>query len=435
MSIPEPSSTRNADRGDVLVAGGGIIGSAIACALVERGGRDVCVVDLDLAGTYASSELNAGGARATWWREPNIAACRDTIAFFEAHAEEVSLRQRGDLWLYDDAARDARARERRALQERLGLRIELLEPRELGERFPLLDRRLDELVGATFSPRDGLVNPNAVRRLYRERASRGGARFLNRHYVEGVEVVEREPGQRRVERVHVIEVEKGDPADDSGLVHRILTQHRVPPESSVDHPSLRPEVFVNALGAWSPLLSARLGVRDFSVPVRRQIAMVDVRARDLAPGVDPKTLGMIVDASGLYFHPEGPYTLAGYSNPEEPSGYDFRYDGDAFFEREIWPRLAHRASSFERAHHVRGWSGLYSVTPDCSGVLGRVAGFSNALEAHSFTGRGVMQSYAVGRAVAELVCDGGFRTLDLSALAGERFLAGPEAAVVEDLHL
>jgi sarcosine oxidase len=176
-------------------------------------------------------------------------------------------------------------------------------------------------------------------------------------------------------------------------------------------------------------------VRDFSVPVRRQIAMVDVRARDLPAGADLHGGGMIVDASGLYFHPEGPYTLAGYSNAGEPSGYDFRYDGDAFFEREIWPRLAHRASAFERARHVRGWSGLYSVTPDCSGVLGRVPGFSNALEAHSFTGRGVMQSYAVGRAVAELVCDGGFRSLDLSTLAGERFLAGPEAWVTEDLHI
>ena len=429
------TGSKGAERVGVLVAGGGIIGSAIACALVERGVSDVCVVDLDLAGVYASSELNAGGARATWWREPNISSCRDTIAFFEAHAAEVSLRQRGYLWLYDDADRFARARERRELQRSLGVHVELLEPGAIAARFPLLDRNLDELVGATFSPRDGLVNPNAVRRLYRERASAGGARFLNRHYVEGIEVGEREPGQRRVERVHVVEVEKGDPADESGLVHRILTQHRVPPEASVDHPSLRPEIFVNALGAWSPLVSARLGVRDWAVPVRRQIAMVDVRARDLPAGADLLGAGMIVDASGLYFHPEGPYTLAGWSDPDEPSGYDFRYDGEAFFEREIWPRLAHRASAFERCRHVRGWSGLYSVTPDCSGVLGRLPGFSNALEAHSFTGRGVMQSYAVGRGVAELVCDGGFRTLDLSPLAGERFLAGPEAWLKEDLHI
>ena len=423
------------ERVGVLIAGGGIIGSAIACALVERGVSDVCVVDLDLAGMYASSELNAGGVRATWWCEPNVASCRDTIAFFEAHADEVSLRQRGYLWLYDDAGRFARARERRAFQQRLGVSVDLLDPAEIARRFPLLDRNLDQIVGATFSPRDGLVNPNAVRRLYRERAIAGGARFLNRHYVEGVEVGEAEPGRRRVERVHVVEVQKGAPADESGLLRRILTQHRVEPDASLDHPSLRPEIFVNALGAWSPLLSARLGVRDWAVPVRRQIAMVDVRERDLPPGADLHGAGMIVDASGLYFHPEGPYTLAGFSSPAEPSGYEFRYDGEAFFEAELWPRLAHRASAFERCRHVRGWSGLYSVTPDCSGVLGQMPGFSNAFEAHSFTGRGVMQSWAVGRGVAELICDGRFRALDLAPLAGERFLAGPDALVKEDLHI
>ncbi len=426
---------QSVERTDVLVAGGGIIGSAIAWALVERGVRDVCVVDLDLAGTYASSELNAGGARATWWQEVNIASCRDTIAFFAEHADEFSFRQRGYLWLYDDAERFARARAHHALQARLGVAVELLDPDDVARRFPLLDRNLDELVGATFSPGDGLINPNAVRRWYRERALAAGARFYNRHYIEGLEVTEREPGRRRVDLVHVVEVEKGDPADEGGMVERILTQHRVAPEVSRDHPSIRPEVFVNALGAWSPLLSARLGVRDFSVPVRRQIAMADVRARDLPPRVDLRAGGMIVDASGLYFHPEGPYTLAGWSDPAQPSGYDFRYEGDAFFEREIWPRLAHRAAAFERCRHVRGWAGLYSVTPDASGVLGRIPGFANVIEAHSFTGRGVMQSHAVGRGVAELICDGAFRTLDLSPLAGARFLEERERWIPEDLHI
>ena len=84
---------------------------------------------------------------------------------------------------------------------------------------------------------------------------------------------------------------------------------------------------------------------------------------------------------------------------------------------------------------MRGWSGLYSVTPDCSGVLGRVAGFSNLIEAHSFTGRGVMQSRAVGRGVAELICDGEFQTVDLSLLDSRRFTQDPSTWIVEDLHI
>src|SRR3990172_526997 len=95
------------ERASVLIAGGGVIGSAIAAAPVEGGGRGggvlgVCVLDLDLAGRYASWELTAGGARATWWHEVNVASCRDTIELFEREREALSFRQRGYLWLYDD---------------------------------------------------------------------------------------------------------------------------------------------------------------------------------------------------------------------------------------------------------------------------------------------------------------------------------------------
>ncbi len=420
---------------DVLIAGGGVIGSAIACSLVERGIREVVVVDLDLHGRYASSELNAGGVRATWWQEVNIAACRDTIAYFEAHAEAFSLRQSGYLWLYDDAERFASALDHIALQERLGLSVEQLDARQVQARFPLLDRAMHEICGATFSARDGLVNPNAIRRHYRERAEAGGARFLNRHYIEGVETSERAPGLRSVGLVHVAEVAKGDPADESRTIERILTRHHIPPEVARDYPSIRPDTVVNALGAWSPILSSKLGVRDFAVPVRRQIAMVDVQARDRPANLALESCGMIVDASNLYFHPEGPYVLAGYSPPADPSGYDFSYDGDTFFEEQIWPRLAHRSSCFERCGHVRGWAGLYSVTPDCSGIVGRVPGFANLVEAHSFTGRGVMQSYAVGRGVAELIATNRYEALDFAPLAGTRFTAAPDSWIREDLHI
>jgi sarcosine oxidase subunit beta len=422
------------ERLGVLIAGGGVIGSAIACALVERGVRDVCVVDLDLAGTYASSERNAGGARATWWQAVNIAACRDSLAFFREHAEELSFRACGYLWLYDDRALFAQARGHRALQARLGVDVELLGRDEVARRFPIVDRSLDELVGATFSPGDGLLNPNALRRLYQQRAIAGGARFLDRHFVEGVELA-RVAGQQRVVSVELAQVAKGESADGDGALERVLTQDRVAPGVVVEHVSVSPELFVNALGAWSPRLSRLLGVRPVSRPVRRQLVLCDVRRRDLPPGVELAAHGMIVDASGVYFHPEGPYTLAGYSNPDEPAGYDFRYDGDEFFEREVWPRLAHRASAFECAHHVRGWSGLYSVTPDCSGVLGRIEGFGNAFEAHSFTGRGVMQSRAIGRGMAELICDGRFSALDLSPLHARRFAGDTATLLREDLHI
>ncbi|TDJ12863.1 MAG: FAD-binding oxidoreductase [Deltaproteobacteria bacterium] len=82
-------------RVNVLIVGGGIIGTSIAWSLARRGVNEVTVVDLDLAGVYASSELNAGGARATWWQPVNIESCRATLDFFVEHQQQFGFRPLG----------------------------------------------------------------------------------------------------------------------------------------------------------------------------------------------------------------------------------------------------------------------------------------------------------------------------------------------------
>jgi FAD-dependent oxidoreductase domain-containing protein 1 len=424
------------ERVRVLVVGGGIIGTGIAWALATRGVDGIVVVDLDLAGLYASSELNAGGARATWWQPVNIETCRATLDFFRTHAADVGFRERGYLWLYADPALWARALEKRGLQNAYGLAVEALEPAQVWARFPLLDRGHEEILGATFSPRDGLVNPNAVRALYRAEAERLGVEFRNRHYVAGVGTAQSlgaAGSLRRVTHVDVVEVARGDPTDDDGALREILTTHRVPAHAALAEARLACDTVVGCLGAWSSVFLAKIGLSDPTQPVRRQIALVDVRRRDLPAGVDLEQVGMIVDPSGLYFHPEGAHVLAGYSIPEEAPGFDFAYD-DTFFETHLWPRLAHRASAFERCAQIRGWAGLYDVTPDRSGVAGAVGGFTNLFEAHSFTGRGVMQSFGVATAMAELIGTGHFESIDLSPLRRDRF-EDPAHWVTEDLHI
>ena len=424
-----------AGAADVVIAGGGVIGTALAWALAERGVSGITVVDVDLAGLYASSELNAGGARATWWQAVNVETCLATLDFFRGHRDEFAFRELGYLWLYRDPELFRTACEKRVLQNRSGLGVALVAPAELTERFPVLDRELDDLCGATFSPRDGLVNPNAVRAFYRREAEGRGVRFLDRDYIVGVRTRLESGGAgtvRAIDGLDVVRLGEADPLDRGGVLRRCLTTHCVPADAIDEEASLDCGLLVNCLGAWSSILAAKLGVPDVTEPVRRQIALVDVHASDLAPGVDLGTLGMVVTPDGLYFHPEGPYVLAGYSLPEEPPGFDFSYDGADFFEAEIWPRLARHATSFERCGHVRGWAGLYAVTPDRSGIAGRVAGFANLFEAHSFTGRGVMQSCGIARALAAQIA-GEPADLDLGPLSRERFAAG--RLVPEDLHI
>ncbi len=400
-------------RFDVCVIGAGIVGSSIAMALAERNLRTIAV-DLDLSGRLSSSEKNAGGVRATWWQPVNISLCRASIEFYEKIALQVGFRQKGYLWLYDEATWPE-ALAHIGVQRSLGHPIETLTAGEVSRRVPEIDK-LDGIAGATFSPKDGLINPNLLKERYRGEALRRGAQFLDRTWVVGID-----PGSNAV----ALSCWQSDDAmSDAGLV-RLMTQDGPGQATTGQLFELQADAIVIAAGAWSPYPLKLAGLRNFTEPVRRQICLVDNRVTNL------ERHGMIVDTSGIYFHNEGAHILAGYSPPEEPAGYHFNYDGDAFFQNEIWPRLFARMSCMERLRHVTGWAGLYEVSPDRSAIAGRAA--PRIYEAHSFSGRGVMQSYGVGQALGDLIAHGKYGSLDASALSRDRFERGEQA--FEALHI
>jgi glycine/D-amino acid oxidase-like deaminating enzyme len=206
-------------------------------------------------------------------------------------------------------------------------------------------------------------------------------------------------------------------------LEKILTTHQILPDGSWKEEHFHPKIVINCTGAWLPITSKLYHHPSPVEPVRRQISVFSSHKEDLSDR------GMIVDPSGLYMHPEGAHTgliLAGYSNRDEKPGYRFDYDGEPFFDKQIWLRLYRRGNRnhFDEIKHVRGWSGLYEVSLDRTGILWRVDDLENLYELGAATGRGVMQSYALGRGMAELVVNGKFETLDLSPLSGKRFQSG-----------
>lgn len=397
---------------DILIVGGGIIGSSIAYALSQKTNGLIGVVDADLSGRFSSTERNAGGVRATWEQPVNIQLAKRSISFFEGIASEVGFHQKGYLWLHDEAHWD-KAKRHLSRQQGQGLQIEAVPAAEIQDRYPFLDR-LEGVAAATFSPRDGLINPNLLKLHYRAQAAAAGVLFHDHTVVESVTL---QGKQVRAVRLRNIASE-----DD---LENFLKTYEIPggePSWEIQVGSL-----VNAAGAWASRL-AKLYQQDTpSIPIRRQVAVLHSQQIDLSP------YGMFVDTSGLYFHPEGGNILSGYSLPAEPPGYRFDYDGDDFFLQEIWPRLAARSSRFDQLKQVGGWAGLYEVSPDMSAIVGPVEGVENLFEAHSFSGRGVMQSYAAGQALAELILHGGYQTLDLTPLSGKRFRHGP--LVPEGMHI
>jgi sarcosine oxidase subunit beta len=396
----------------VVVIGAGVIGSSVALHLAQQGMKDVRVIDFDLEGSLSSSELNAGGVRATWQQPINIEMAKLTIDYFSKRAEEVGYRDCGYLWLHPASRIDAalKAREKHLA---MGWPVEVWDIPKLQSRVPFIDKT-DGIAGVLFGPRDGLINPNRVKNHFRDEARKLGVVFDDRTMLRKAEY----PAQGKDKVVLTTERFESVMSHETKLAVLSLD----PTVAERTQVVYRAQHVVNCAGAWAAHVAGILGYPTPVHPVRRQIALFDCRDVDLTP------YGMIIDTSGVYFHPEATNGLAGFAAPEKP-GINFEYGGQAFFEESIWAPLYERSSAFERLKHLTGWAGLYEVSPDECAVIGQVklgnAGKTGAVfEAHSFSGHGVLHSYAAGRVLAEKIVGGRYELVDAEPLNGERFETG-----------
>jgi sarcosine oxidase subunit beta len=396
---------------DTLVIGAGLLGSSVAMHLAKLGVKDVRVVDLDLDGSQSSSELNAGGVRATWVQPINIQMSKLSIEFFSTVAMDVGYRPCGYLWLHTEKtyASGLKARER---QIEFGWPVENWTPAQLRDKVPFIDKT-EDLAGALFAPRDGLLNPNLLKSYYRGQAKKNGAIFDDRIWVSKA---------KNSQGSWWIDCQEFPPMLSSEERSRLFsnTSGGSVPSSAVQY---KAKNVVNCAGPWASQIARVLGYECPSQPVRRQVCIFDCRGVDLTP------YGMIVDTSGVYFHPEATNGLAGFANPDEPPGFNFHYDGEEFFMEQVWSKLYERSTYFERLRHITGWAGLYEVSPDETGIvgevtLGEVGRAGGVFEAHSFSGHGVMHSYSAGLVLAEKIKTGKYQTLDVSILNGNRFAKG-----------
>ena len=122
--------------------------------------------------------------------------------------------------------------------------------------------------------------------------------------------------------------------------------------------------------------------------------------------------------------PRGPSTSPAALSSEvgEAAAAPDDFDPDwSLFEEVIWPTLAHRIPAFEAIRPGRAWVGHYDYnTLDQNGVIGPHPRLANFLFANGFSGHGLQQAPAVGKALAEWIAHGSYRTVDCSAFGYER---------------
>ncbi len=393
---------QGAGMADVVVIGGGVMGSSVAYWLTRQSpGLSVLVVERDPTYARAATALSVASIRQQFSTRVNVSISRFGIEFirdFQTHLghdvgiPSLGLRENGYLFLASTAGGAATMVDLAAMQRSLGAATEVLTPGEVARRFPWIET--SDLSAASFGPRDeGWFDNMGLLSGFKAAAKAQGARFATDEAV-GFEM--------RAGRIEAVTL-RGTGRIACGAA-------------------------VAAVGTRAAAVCGWAGLTLPVEPRKRTVFVID------APNARHPDAPLLIDR-GFYLRPEDRHWITA-TVPDEDLGCeisDFEPDLD-LFQEIIWPQLYARAPGFDAVKVVRHWVGQYDYNRlDQNAILGPHPDVPNLHLMTGFSGHGLQQAPAVGRGVAEMILTGGWQTLDLSDLGVARVLEGRpflETAVV-----
>lgn len=384
---------------DIVVIGGGATGAALAYFLrLNDPAVSVTVIERDPTYNLASTPRASGGVRRLFSLPENIELSNYSIPFFDNFAEtmaidgtpaDIGLKKNGYLFIVPPTRRDM-LQNNFEIETEMGCNVVWLERDELKHKFPSMN--VSDLGAAVHSPDDGWLDPHSVLMGFRKKARALGAEFLADEVV-GLE--------RQDKTVRSVKLKSGA--------------------------TIEGDQFVNAAGAWAKNICEMLGFKVPIEPLRRYEHYFESE--------DPiEPLPYLKDPERLAFRPEGKGYSGGVPTLEEPRGFNFEVDHD-YFENVVWPALAHRFPQFEKTKCKNTLPGLYDQNDfDGNVIVGPGAdGLSNFHMLAGFSGHGLMHAPGCGLAVAELLLNGRYETIDLTRFGWQRIVDGkplPERGII-----
>lgn len=367
-------------RAEMVVIGGGVMGASIAYHLALRGVQDIVLLEKEKFFGLGATGRCAGGVRYQFGTEVNVRLSQLSLPMLERFEIEIGqaidYRKCGYLFVLSQEA-DIRAfRRTLSMQNSLGVTTRWVDGDEIRRWLP--NMRLEDILGGTYNPDDGLVDPNSVVMGYIQAGRKLGVQAIAEVEVVGVQV--------EGSKVKGVDTNAG----------------------FISAPTV-----INAAGPWAGLVGKMAGVEIPLQPVRRQWFTTTP-----LPEVPPDFPFVIDFAQSLYFHREGGGLLIGMSNPDEPPGFDQSVDPD--WELVNLEAAAARLPLLEKAGLASRWAGLYEVTPDAHPIYGKtpVEGFYLCT---GFSGHGFMHGPISGVLMAEILLDGHSHSVDVSGLDLARF--------------
>jgi FAD-dependent oxidoreductase domain-containing protein 1 len=373
---------------DVVIVGGGVVGSASAHYLRKNGFTgSIALVEKDTSWALGCTARSVGGLRQQFSTPENIHLSKFGVTLVKNLKQEfgpdsdIGFKEQGYLICATPEGLPI-LEENHAVQIANGADNVLLRGDELAARFPWLVT--EGIAAGCFGlSGEGWVDPYMFAALFRKSAIAKGVELIQDE-VTGV--------TREGQRISGVTLASGEAISCGTLV--------------------------NAAGTGAGRLAELAGI-DLPVgPRKRYVYVLDCPAATEALHKAPLT----VIPGGVYFRPEGRNFLAGLSPEEhqEPDTLDWEVD-HRWFEENIWPALAERVPLFEAIKVISAWVGHYDYNAlDQNAVIGPHPEVTNFLFANGFSGHGLQQGPAAGNAISELVIDGRYKTIDLARFGFDR---------------
>jgi sarcosine oxidase subunit beta len=374
------------ETADVVIIGGGIVGSSVAYHLAESGCANVLIVEREERQGLGSTGKSLGGVRAQFATPVNIQMSLYSIDLFSRFEEVVGqtadYRAHGYLFCATTEAHLKYLRENQEKQKAFGLKnAEMVSRENIVKMVPQMIA--DDIIGGAYCPTDGFVDPYSVLSGFAKRSKELGARIWLNTAVTGVNV-------------------------ENGAVTGVKTTGGEVSTRNV----------VNAAGPWAAGVAQMAGVELPVTPLRRQI--IKTQRCDFLPTKFP----MVIDMStGFHFRREGEAILMAWPDDEETYGFKTAFTHD--FMEKVLTRAVERVPQFAElpVNPKQCWAGMYEVSPDHHAIIGSAPGVKGLFFANGFSGHGVMHSPASGRITADLIL-GRQSFVDPTPLRVERFAEG-----------
>lgn len=419
------------EQADVVIVGGGVLGLSVAYWLKRlekrRGAIRVLVVERDHTYSQASTVLSVGGIRQQFSLPENIQLSLFSAEFLRNINEYLAVVDDPPLdlqfnpsgYLFLASEKGAATMENNVkVQRQEGAKVCLMSPEQLRKKFPWINTEGVALASYGLE-NEGWFDPWCLLQGLRRKVQSMGVLFCQgevTRFVSSSTHMETISGEEvTLKRIHEVQVKM---------------------DCSQEYQPVECAIVVNAAGAWSGQIAELAGVgkglpgtlQGTKLPVEPRKRYVYLWHCPQGPGLEAP---LVADLSGVYFRREGLGNnyLGGCSpaEEEEPDPGNLEVDHD-FFQEKVWPPLAWRVPAFETLKVQRAWAGYYDYnTFDQNGVVGPHPLIVNMYFATGFSGHGLQQAPAVGRAVAEMVLEGHFQTINLSPFLFTRFYLGEKA--------